>query len=827
MLKRPQWVKEKIEGREKEIPLQMTIKKKYSMGTPYANMPTMGMTTGNGVDGMVQPGKMVDIQVHEGEGIIPNNAMQGLTGEEFQGLVETLSSGNIDKNKLREAINMPTVSEYQTGGVVGSVRDTNSRSRGIPAADSGATAVTDTTADTTTSANTAETVTIPTVTRDTTRATDTQVPQVQVPTTEAETVQTETVTREPVKTQEIKVRPIEESVQAGTTTDTTTADTTATDTATTQETVTQPVVSPAGDMVRQGLQNILAEAQGVSEVDRRIADFYLQNIDASDAANLRVLESRISADPEMSEQGKQAAIRGLQREAAAIRAQEVGNMSIDAAQRASTASRDLVTYGGQVRTYEEVTLPAARQNLEIAQRTFDEITLPKSQLEIEQMKSDLGSQNWDEIQDMINKGMTIERVNEKLAEKGIRPLSTSEYTDMLQAGSLGERNWNRQLAAANLLLTTPGETNKEAAAQMYSNLYEGVDFDFSTLISQENAEIFSQGLSQMASYVAAGWDTDTALEAMKKDETFAMLGMDEGQIAQMYNATKVNALDAEWEEIESSQMYQNLLNSTDPEDQAQAAAIKQFNVMSKMGMLDYDTLHEYKITGPDGVAKGSIYAKTPEDAQEQANSYGVGYRIEDTGNVDFVVKEEPTTEVETGLTNKWDTFKESIPADVPIDQDLYKRWQTWQENNTGNYEEFLKTESPLSRLQALDITKGEEMLEVDNSKVMWDAFEKDPEAFKNSEFYFQYPEKQYLRENITTTRKAGKNVTDSSNELKALFNEADGKIVELPDGTIGQVIATEDYDSPSTVQLTVRLKNGKETKFVVYNRDTGVNYAGT
>ena len=825
MLKRPQWVKEKINGRDKEVPLQMTVKKKYSTGTPYVNLPTMGMTTGNGVDGVTQTGKMVDVQVHEGEGIIPNNAMQGLTGEEFQGLVETLSSGSINKNKFREAINMPTVAEYQTGGRALDYTTDPNAAAVFPNVDYVNSSNNTRTVD---PANTTEPTvsTLPAISP-VMRDTATTGIQIQAPTTTPQSIQTEEVKAPQTPTVEFKPPPPiqQQTIAAPATPEQPAVPEVKVPTA--QETVAQPVVSSAGEAVRIGLQNILAEAQGVSDVDRKIANFYLQNIDASNAANLRVLESQISADPEMSEQGKQAAIRGLQREAAAIRAQEVGKMSIDAAQRASTASRDLVTYGGQVRTYEEVTLPAARQNLEIARRTFDEITLPKSQLEIEKMKSDLGSQNWDEIQEMINKGMTIERVNEKLAEKGISPLSTSEYADMLQAGSLGERNWNRQLAAANMLLTTPGETNKEAAAQMYSNLYEGVDFDFSTLISQENAEIFSQGLSQMASYVAAGWDTDTALEAMKKDETFAMLGMDEGQIAQMYNATKVNALDAEWEEIESSQMYQNLLNSTDPEDQAQAAAIKQFNVMSKMGMLDYDTLHEYKITGPDGVAKGSIYAKTPEDAQEQANSYGAGYTIEDTGNVDFAIKEEPTTEVETDLTNKWDTFKESIPADVPIDQDLYKRWQTWQENNTGNYEEFLKTESPLSRLQALDITKGEEMLETDNSKVMWDAFEKDPEAFKNSEFYFQYPEKQYLRENITTTRKAGKNVTDSSNELKALFNEADGKMVELPDGTVGQVVATDDYDSPSTVQLTVRLKNGKETKFVVYNRDTGVNYAGT
>jgi hypothetical protein len=848
MLKRPRWVKEKIDGKEKEIPLQMTVKKKIAFHSPYANMPTMGMGTGGGVDGQVQPGKMIDVQVHEGEGIIPNNAMQGLTGEEFQGLVETLSSGNIDKNKFREAINMPTVQEFQTGGVVpGYRRDSgSSRSRGVP--DERAKDVEPEppptkqeylstrfpsyygkdnksiqTSEVTRDKPTAPTIKVAAPQQQTIATSEVSLPKTVTEKPPEAPASQPVETQQPIQTQEVKREAVETPVVKAPVTELPKPpDETTT---TPAENVTQPVVSPAGDMVRQGLQKILEEAQGVSDVDRKIANFYLQNTDASNSANLRILESQISADPNMSDQAKRAAIAGLNREARALRSNQAGEFAIDAAKRASTAARDLVTYGGQVRSYEEVTLPQARQNLEIQRRTFDEITKPMSELEIQKLENDLGSQNWDDIQQMINQGVGINRVNDRLAEKGLPPLSSDEYFNILQAGSLGERNWNRQLSAAGTLLATPGENNKVAAAEMLSNLYGGVDFDFSKVITQENAEIFSQGLSQMASYVKAGIDVETAMKAMKSDETIAMMGIDEEQLAQLYNATKINALDAEWEEIESSNVYQSLLNSNDPAERELAANIKQFNLEAKMGLLDYDTLHEYKITGPDGVSKGSVYAKTPEDAQKQADAYGIGHTILDTGDKEFVIKEPPETDLETGVAADWNSFKKTIPDDVTPDDELYQRWLSWSKNNTGTYDDFIKTESPINRLQTIKVGTSKELFDKKNSDLIFDAFEQNPEEFKSSGYYLQYPDEQYLKDNIKTTRKAGKTVTTMSDVLKSTFDNAEGKIVELPNGTMGQIAKIES--TPSTIQLTIKQKNGTYEKFVVYQRGGGVNYGNT
>lgn len=714
MLKRPQWVKEKIDGREKDIPLQMTVKKRYPMETPYATMPTMGMNTGSGVDGQVQPGKMVDIQVHEGEGIVPNNAMQGITDEEFKGLIETLSTGNIDKNKFREAIGMSTVSEYQTGGRI-------DRSRGIPAADSGATATTGSTTTTTgntTAATVADTISVPTQTRDTTAKTAT----IQVPTTQA--VQQETITAPAQQTRKTaaeiaaKATPVFPAVQPATET------TPATETQpTSTQTVTKSVVSPAGEAVRVGLQNILAEATGVSDLDRKILDFYLQNIDASNAANMRLLESQISSDSELSEQGKQAAIRGLQREAAAQRSEKVGELAISAAERSSQAARDLVTYGQDVRNYEE-------------------ITKPKSDLEIQQLESDLGEQNWDEIQSMIDKGMKLTRINEKLAEKGLAPLSQDEYDTMLQAGSLGERNWGRQLSMAETLLATPDPAgnNLGKAAVILSDLY-GVDIDFSQLLTEQNAETFSNGLAQMSTYVELNMNTDAALEAMKADGTLAMLGGDEALATKLYNTSRVNSLDQEWKEIESSQYYQDLLNSSDPADQQRATAIKEFNHLAKMGLLDYDTMYEYQVYDGNNVKQGTVYAKTPAEAQAKADENGVGYTVQGTGAFEFVIKQEPTTA--TSSTSA-------------------------------------ETETASTDLKDINATTNKELLNTENSDILFNAWKEDPAKVRKSEYYYTIPD----------SYKGSKPMREAASIMSEI-NKQVGKFVEIPTdtGTItGQIV---------------------------------------
>lgn len=158
---------------------------------------------------------------------------------------------------------------------------------------------------------------------------------------------------------------------------------------TTTPAATTATSTAASNIVRKGLQNLSKQMDGMSDTDRRIANFYLSNTDATNAANLRVLASQISADPYMSPQAKQNAIAGLQRDMAADRGTMAGTLAIDAAQRADAAQAQGIQLGQQVRTFEDITLPTSQQANELARRTFEEVTLPTTQANLKTLEENL------------------------------------------------------------------------------------------------------------------------------------------------------------------------------------------------------------------------------------------------------------------------------------------------------------------------------------------------------------------------------------------------------------------------------------------------------
>ena len=647
----------------------------YASPTMAAPASYPSRMTGSGFDGVTQPGKTAG-QVEEGEGVLNRNAMQAMTPDEFTAFAKAAQSGSIDKNLFRQSIGMPTMRSYATGGIV----DPYDRSRGVP--DTTATATTRT------EPTPATSLTVPSVTREQPQIEPIQVRPITTPAsttitaptvqrskpTTSSTLQTaaaagaptvaspaptetpDTYTVRPVtRDTQVNVPPIQVAPITAPTATTPITTTPATTTAEQPQTATSAY---SADTVRRGLQAIRDQMNGMSEADRRIANYYLTNFDATNAADLRVLEHQISADPYMSDQAKQAAIAGMQREVSASRSTLSGQLATNAADKASAAAQNAVTLGQQVRTYEDITLPAAKQNMDILQRTFEEITLPESKINIEQLQSQLGSSNWNEIQAMIDSGASMERVNAKLTEKGLTPLSTAEFSSMLNAGTLGQQNWNRQLTAANMLLSTPGESNKTAAAAVYQNLFPGVDFDFSELVSMENSERFSTGLSQMASYVTTGADFDEVLTAMQKDGTLDKMGMDESQAAQLYNSMRINSIDAEWDEYSNSDFFKGL----SPDEQAEAS---EFFKAKTLGNLDYDTLHEYEIYNPDGSLNMTVYAKTSLEADKKAASLGADYTVKDTGKVKFQMASTLTSESAT--TTKTPTAStEGQGSDKPV-----------------------------------------------------------------------------------------------------------------------------------------------------------------
>jgi hypothetical protein len=151
----PQWVKDYMAGKvgshpqagQNKVREQFTVVRRYPAGGERQNtslppspmqspiQPLQGSApvfnnnripapmsapsrmTGNGVDGIPQPSKMAG-QVHESEGVLSANAMQNLAPDEFTAFSSALESGSLDKNAFRQAIGMPPVRGYQSGGIV-------------------------------------------------------------------------------------------------------------------------------------------------------------------------------------------------------------------------------------------------------------------------------------------------------------------------------------------------------------------------------------------------------------------------------------------------------------------------------------------------------------------------------------------------------------------------------------------------------------------------------------------------------------------------------------------------------------------------------------
>lgn len=80
--------------------------------------------TGNGIDGISQPNKIVpgkgrgDYDVHETEFIFDANSTQAIGPELLKETMNAAKSGNLDLNKIREAVGQPPKQGYKCGGIV-------------------------------------------------------------------------------------------------------------------------------------------------------------------------------------------------------------------------------------------------------------------------------------------------------------------------------------------------------------------------------------------------------------------------------------------------------------------------------------------------------------------------------------------------------------------------------------------------------------------------------------------------------------------------------------------------------------------------------------
>ena len=339
--------------------------------------------------------------------------------------------------------------------------------------------------------------------------------------------------------------------------------------------------------------------------------------------------------------------------AAGEQALEAGELANDATRLGISTDR-LNSFINAVNSGADLTAANSTSGLNLTQDQMDGIAtkyrqgIEATELALAATKNELGDQMYQSVIDMINAGSSLKTINNRLFEQGKRGITQDEFESMYNASALGERNWGRDLTAANMLLTTPGAGNKLEAEVAYGNLFPGVTFDFTDVISEERYEDFADGLSLLASYVSSGLKFEEAYGLIQAGGVADKMGADAAQLKNLYHAMEVNAIDSEWNEMENSDFYKGL--SSDEQNELQ-----EFFKQSMLGQLDYTAMHEYEIYNPDGTLNMTIYSKDSTEADKKAAALGEGYTVKDTNKIKFQVASTITS------TNVTSTGKETTP----------------------------------------------------------------------------------------------------------------------------------------------------------------------
>jgi hypothetical protein len=120
----------------------------------------------------------------------------------------------------------------------------------------------------------------------------------------------------------------------------------------------------------------------------------------------------------------------------------------------------------------------------------------------------------------------------------------------------------------------------------------------------------------------------------------------------------INAIDEQWEKMEDTDFYRGL--SIEEQDEQ-----REFFKQKMLGELDYTTLHEYKITGPNGYEM-TVYSKDSTEADRKAASLGKDYVVENTGKVKFQMT---STLTDTTNTTKAGTVSNKPVGTIYVDSD--------------------------------------------------------------------------------------------------------------------------------------------------------------
>jgi len=272
----------------------------------------------------------------------------------------------------------------------------------------------------------------------------------------------------------------------------------------------------------------------------------------------------------------------------------------------------------------------------------------KNDILLDGMRNDLGDEKFNSVQARVDAGLPWSKELEDTYG-----VSEEAYNAMYDASPLGERDHTRRIDAAKILLETPGEGNKVAAAGMLNEAFPGMDIDFTQVISDENAQYFTTGMGEMAQYIAGTKSTETwdKVPESKRKEWAKTMGLDKNEAGLMYESMRISETDAMWTNFQNSAMW----NEMEPEQQEAWEAIQ---IASQTGevLIDYSETGRYLVRDAERNIVGTY--DTEEAANEAARGI-VDASVEAEMDISF---KDPTTNININNGDPNETYIPPSPG---------------------------------------------------------------------------------------------------------------------------------------------------------------------
>ncbi len=414
----------------------------------------------------------------------------------------------------------------------------------------------------------------------------------------------------------------------------------------------QPVAgqpTSAEDQARQqALAGLSATAAGKSPVDRTIAGQALGQLGTEQAEQAGMFRQQAG---QMGIEGGRLAsgMAQLRQQQGLERAQLGGDLAIAAQNRAADAIVQLASqslagqqheltkqqvgdneawrqyeaalgasdFGTAAAKYEEMTGQRLNtQQLEQARDYWNqkqEQEIKRDDIIISDLEQRLGLDKVEAARGMIGANFSLEDVN---AQTGMN-LTQGEYDAIKDATPLGERDWNRKEGMAEFLMS---EGSVKAAVPLFNELYPNAGIDWSEMVNDGNAANFGEVQGEMADQLAAtngNWDS---IPQAIKDNWEASTGLSGNDLQAWFQGMNVNIMDAQWQAIEDSSLFQGLSKERQEDWQELFTA-------RNTGELEFQVVEEFTVTTGDG--KKKTFTNEGAAATYAANNDGT---VESTGS---------------------------------------------------------------------------------------------------------------------------------------------------------------------------------------------------